>query len=71
MKAVEFATSQKGCWRNIAITLIDRVVSVVAGLDQQSRAYLWRLDTEGADVQNEGSAVTNRTGKLRSLISKT
>jgi hypothetical protein len=30
MKAVELAVSQKDDWRNIAITLIDRVVSVIA-----------------------------------------
>jgi hypothetical protein len=28
MKAVELAVSQKGCWRRIAISLIDWVVSV-------------------------------------------
>jgi hypothetical protein len=30
MKAVVLAATQKGCWRNIAITLIDRVLSAMA-----------------------------------------
>jgi hypothetical protein len=30
MKAGELAISQKDCWRKIAITLIDRVVSVIS-----------------------------------------
>ena len=34
MKAGELAESQKGCWRKIAITLIDRVVSVIALFQQ-------------------------------------
>jgi hypothetical protein len=29
MKAGRSATSQKGCWRNIAITLVDRVVGLI------------------------------------------
>jgi hypothetical protein len=34
MQAVESAVTQKGCCRNIAITLIDRVVSAIACLHQ-------------------------------------
>jgi hypothetical protein len=30
IKAVELAVSQKGCWRKIAISLIDQIVSEMA-----------------------------------------
>jgi hypothetical protein len=34
MKAVELAVSEDVSWRNIAITLIDPVVGVIASLQQ-------------------------------------
>ena len=51
MKVVELAVSQEDCWRKIALTLIDRVVNVVACLRQLGFSAL-RDDRVSQDREN-------------------